>query len=357
MKRFIYIIAICLASSLVHAQSLFVSQPSIQQVKLKSTSDQKKINRKIDNLKHIMKGIEIEIDAKIKEQDSLKKNASKSAEINANNKILDSLDNTTDSINALINTADTGIAASITMLNKIMPRLTVSGIGGISELQNPAQSGGNFSVQATFRLGKYKQIGNSKWADPAFLYMSFNTRTGASSDSAKLTKLFLFPNISKRDFVIGAYWQFRHLENDLCIEPIAEFSLNRYKGVIDSTDYGFGSESALLGVRFSKVQKFGDTAFEAGFVLFPYYSIINVQPKNYESYAKLLKDALPYTVHTLGLQAVLQLSKVQFFADMKYILNRHSSNLALDDFKGFTYTIGTMIAVDVLRFRLTGRDD
>ena len=255
-----------------------------------------------------------------------------------------------------LNKADSSVISALDSLNKTAPNLTISGIGGVSEIQKPADAGGNFAVQATFRLGDYKKMGK-RWADPLFLYMSFNTRAGNAADSLQLTKLYLFPNISKRDFVIGLYEQFRDLENGWSIEPITEFSLNRYKTVKDSITYSFTSESALIGCRFSKTQLFGpDAGFQAGFVLFPYYNIINVQPKNYASYNTVINgSSLPPTVHTLGLQAVLQLDKVQIFADMKYILNRHSDNFDPDDLRGFTYTIGTMVGVDALKFRLNGR--
>lgn len=282
-----------------------------------------------------------------------------SSKLDSNSKLIEIGDITTtlslDTSTALFKNDSVFISQVIADRNS-SPHLTISGIGGISELQNPVQAGGNFSAVATFRLGDYKRIKrNSQWLDPAFLYMAFNTRTGSSADSDQISKTFLFPDISKRDFVIGSYLNFFHAKNSWCIDPTIEFSLNRYKITQDSISNGFKSESVLVGIRISKSQLFGkDSSFEAGFVLFPYYNIINVQPKYFTSYNAIIKgNNLPPTIHTIGLQAILQLSKVMLFANMKYILNT-GSNLNVDDLKGFTYTIGTLIGVDLLKFRLTG---
>jgi biopolymer transport protein ExbB/TolQ len=132
MKKIIYLIALCLPSVLAQAQSLFVPQPSVRQVKLKSRSDQKKINREIDELKYARKRMEDSKNERFKVLDSLKSNGVALEEISANNRILDTLTRSIEELSIRINTIDTVTATALELLNKMMPRLTISGIGGIS---------------------------------------------------------------------------------------------------------------------------------------------------------------------------------------------------------------------------------
>lgn len=129
MKKIIYLIALCLPSVLAQAQSLFVPQPSVRQVKLKSRSDQEKISREIDELKYARKHMEDSKNERFKVLDSLKSNGVALEEISANNRITDTLSRSIEELSIRINTVT---ATALELLNKMMPRLTISGTGGIS---------------------------------------------------------------------------------------------------------------------------------------------------------------------------------------------------------------------------------
>ena len=256
-------------------------------------------------------------------------------------------------INSLKDTSDVASMAKFINNSNQDPHVVISGIGGITDLETANQSGGNFSIASTFRLGDYHRMGKSKWVDPAFLYLAFNARTSSSSDSSILAKTFLFPDISKRDFVIGAFFSFRSMTN-WAIEPTVEFSLNQYKKTLsDSTTHVFKSESAMLGVKFTKtyfVNIAKDSTVPISFSLYPYYSLISVDPKYSVDYNAILGEKnLPSTFNSVGFEATLQVSKFVIFANMKMVLN-NTNNISNQDLKGFTYVLGTIISADLLSF-------
>ena len=96
--------------------------------------------------------------------------------------------------------------------------------GGINNLENIKQSYGHLGIGLLFRLSKYKLTKNN-WIDPHFVYVIFNAKTATSPDSNSILKTFLFPELNKRDFVLGYFWEFRR--NDWSIAPNFEVSLNR----------------------------------------------------------------------------------------------------------------------------------
>jgi hypothetical protein len=232
------------------------------------------------------------------------------------------------------------------------PDLTISGFGGVSNLENVGKAGGNFSICATFKLGHNKRVGNSYWIDPPYLYLAFNTQTHSSSDTSVFSRAFLFPEISKRDFIIGTFLRFTHAPTNWEIKPTAEFSLNRYNAA-DSTS-PLRTESFLIGAQFSKSQTFTNrdgTSIAAGFQLFPYYNLIHTQEKNLKYLPFPQPNLFPRSLHTIGIQAILQVSALQLFANVKYILS-DTKTAGVDDLIGMTYTIGTVINVDILAFDL-----
>lgn len=233
------------------------------------------------------------------------------------------------------------------------PDLTISGVGGVSNLESLDKAGGNLSIYATFKLGKNKRVGKSYWIDPPFLYLAFNTRTQSSSDTAAFSRSFLFPEISKRDFIIGAFLSYTHAPTNWVIKPTAEFSLNRYNTNTTDSIPPLRTESFLIGAQFSKSQTFNSngTTVAAGFQLFPYYNLIHTQEKNQKYLPFSKADLLPRSLHTIGVQAILQVSAMQLFANVKYVLS-DTKAAGVDDLIGMTYTIGTVINVDILDFNL-----
>jgi len=234
------------------------------------------------------------------------------------------------------------------------PNVMFNAVGGLSNLETNAN--GNASVSAVLRLSRKYKVKNGK-LDPWFAYIAFNTKTHSAGDSADLDKAILFPQISKRDFVLGLYKERIDPVNNWNYKLICEFSLNRYKYPIDSANEGtFYTESFLAGIKVSKYGIFhtstDTTSLTSGFEFFAYASFINIQSKDWKAYSDALhSNSLAATWDCIGMQVLLQISSVMLFCDMKYIMNNDNVGRP-NNLRGFNYTIGTMVGVDFLKFRI-----
>ncbi|PBQ33556.1 hypothetical protein CNR22_17830 [Sphingobacteriaceae bacterium] len=233
------------------------------------------------------------------------------------------------------------------------PNFVIAGVGGISNISDAGTANGNFSAGLKIRLTKYKPSNYfPKLIDPHYVYLGFNTKTHFTEDSAVLAKSVLFPDISRRDFVFSYNFELLNPKNGVIIQPVfVEFGLNKYSYLKDSTENAFKSENFSLGFKISKsgLFKMGADSIKAGIQFFPYYSVINIQTKYQQPYYDALSKNSAITWHCLGVQALMQLSDVVLFCNMKYVLNKNNSERP-QDLRGFTYTIGTMIGVDIFRF-------
>jgi hypothetical protein len=77
--------------------------------------------------------------------------------------------------------------------------------GGLANLENSKKSYGSLSFGLQYRLSKYK-ITKKKWIDPQYIYVIFSSKTATSPDSSVIQKTFMFPELNKRDFVLGYFW-------------------------------------------------------------------------------------------------------------------------------------------------------
>ncbi|MBX2906625.1 MAG: hypothetical protein KF744_11340 [Taibaiella sp.] len=238
---------------------------------------------------------------------------------------------------------DSATQALVDTFNKIVP-VKVLATGGISKIEDVKQSTGNLSFGLQFRLSEFRRVtsGRAKnWIDPHYLYIMFNAKTASSSDTNSIQRSFLFPELSRRDFVLGYFWQF--LKDDWSIEPTFEGSLNRYADT--SNSQMFRSESFLIGAKFAKSFTLPGLGIVSGFQLFPYYNIINVDSKYWTDYTAMVGATNSHpTFHNIGMQAVVQVDKAFIFCNMKYVLNKSDSNLN-PDFVRFVYTLGGMVSL------------
>lgn len=219
----------------------------------------------------------------------------------------------------------------------IIPILT----GGVVNLESIKESYGLLTFGMVYRLSKYK-ITKKQWFDPHFIYVMFNIRSALSPDSNSIRKSFLFPEINKRDFVVGYFWQFR--KNGWSLAPTGEFALNRLSD--SSNSKSFVSQSFILGIKIQKAfnQASGAPA-PTFFEFFPFYNLINVDPKYFDDYSYLTGEThIPTTFHSLGLNISAQLPNGIFFCNMKYILNK-SKEIKSPDLIRFNYTLGTLLAL------------
>lgn len=235
---------------------------------------------------------------------------------------------------------------------KTEPVVTIKGIGGVGNIENADQVAGNLSLVANFRPMDFVRTCNNNYAYTTYLYMIFNTRTAYSSDTITFAKNVLFPDISKRDFVIGLVPSFLNINNGWRIEGLLELSLNKYNQTADSSSSFFKSTSGWFGFRGSKIYslKVDDNNLDFGFQISLYYNFISIDPKYFKVYNQMLGETdLPPTFHTVGCMASVQISKLIVFANMKCVLNK-SEAINNIDLKGFNYIIGTMLNTDLLKF-------
>jgi hypothetical protein len=222
-------------------------------------------------------------------------------------------------------------------LNK-SPKVAPVVTGGISNLENPKKSYGSLSFGIQYRLSKYK-VTKKNWIDPHYVYLIFSSKTATSPDSSSIQKTFMFPELNKRDFVLGYFWGFE--KNDWTIAPTFEFSLNRF---IDTGNTKiFISQSFTAGVKVQKALI--DEKVNSFVAFYPYYSLITVDRKYATDYQDLTKEVkIPSTFHSLGLHISAQVPNGILFCNMKYILNKEGE-LKSPDLKRYIYTIGTLLAL------------
>lgn len=229
------------------------------------------------------------------------------------------------------------VLALIDTLNKRSPVEPIV-TAGVTNLENTKQAYGSLSFGVQFRLSKHKRIGKN-WIDPQYLYLMFSAKTATSPDSSSIQKTFMFPELNKRDFVLGYFWNF--IREDWTVAPTFEFSLNRF--VDTAIKKSFVSQSFNLGCR---VQKSFVMGKQQSFVsLYPYYSLITVDKKYATDYKLLIGEpTIPSTFHSVGLHISAQIPNAILFCNMKYILNKEG-DLQSRDLKRYIYTIGTLLAL------------
>lgn len=225
----------------------------------------------------------------------------------------------------------------VSKLNESSPFIPMV-TAGVTNLENTKQSYGSLSFGIQFRLSKYKLTKNN-WIDPHYLYLMFSAKTATSPDSSSIQKTFMFPELNKRDFVLGYFWQLQ--KNDWTIAPSFEFSLNKF--VDTANKKSFVSQSFSAGVRIQKSFSFEKTN---SFVsLYPYYSLITVDKKYSTDYQALIGEpSIPSTFHSLGLHVSAQIPNAILFCNMKFILNKEG-DLQSRDLKRYVYTIGTLLTL------------
>jgi len=216
---------------------------------------------------------------------------------------------------------------------------------GASDIEKGQNINGNVSFGVQLRLTKNKRCAFrpfKNWIDPHYVYAMANTRSISSIDSSNIIKTFLFPEISKRDFVLGYYWEFLDT-NNVGIAPNIELGLNSYKD--SGAVHIFKSTSLTVGVKVFKVFEVPALHSQAFVQFFPYYNLINVDPKYFINYQILMGESnLHPTFHTFGIQTQIQVDNVSLYCNMKYITNS-GDQIQNPELKRFVYTIGTMLSL------------
>ena len=229
----------------------------------------------------------------------------------------------------------------------------IVGSASLNDLASVSSSNGTMSFGGYFRLGKRSG-----------LYMFFNTKPSASSDSSSIGKTFIFPELSSRDFIVG-YSYARLYNKNWTGSFFGEISLCKHSNIIDTTKnvVDFNSTQLILGMRFSKSYFYtiNKKPHSLGFSFIPYLQGISVSSKYAESYRKTLdgfKDTnggngsqdLPLGLFAAGIRGQIDFEDFSFFCNTKFPLNTSSSGNINNELKQFVYTIGVAITPKIIGF-------
>jgi hypothetical protein len=229
----------------------------------------------------------------------------------------------------------------------------IIGSASLNDLNSISSSKGTMSFGGYFRLDKRNSI-----------YMFFNTKPDASSDSSSAGKTFIFPELSSRDFIVG--YSYGRIYNKNWSESFfTEISLCKHSNMIDTSKnlVNFNSTQIIIGMRFSKTYYYtiNKKPHTIGFSFIPYFQGISVSSKYADSYRKTLdgyknlnggsgKEDLPLGIFAAGIRGQIDFEDFSFFCNTKFPLNTSNSGNINNDLKQFVYTIGVAISPKIIGF-------
>lgn len=199
---------------------------------------------------------------------------------------------------------------------------------------------GNLTIGAQIRITPFKQTTDHR-IDPHFIYVAWNTSSVKSADSNNILKTLVFPELAKNDFIIG--WHNEVYKGNITRGWAAEISLSTYKD--SSGTKLFRSENFTFGYKWGFSDNLPHLNVPAGFQLFPYCNVINIDPKYNSSYG-LITGNIPIhnTFFSLGLRVQAEISGATLYFNGKYIMNKHG-DVSDPDLIRFVYTVGTLVAL------------
>lgn len=222
-----------------------------------------------------------------------------------------------------------------------MPLITA----GLSGIESLGETGfGSAELGSIFRLSSYDTTSRG-FPHAYLLYVAFGIRTANNYyDSSNAIKNIIFPELNKRDFVVGVYKQY--LINRWDVSPTFEFSINSYKDSIQVNK--FVSTGGVLGCRFKyqvNLSNSSNTNFTKSFVeIFPYFSIVDIDPKYKRSLQVITgEEKIRNTYTAFGMRISVQFDRATLYANGKYLLQQNSSSN--QDLQHFVYTIGSRIGL------------
>jgi hypothetical protein len=205
-------------------------------------------------------------------------------------------------------------------------------------------------------------------------YVYFNPAAAISNDSATMAKTFLFPEISRRLFVIGYERKFPLTRNknldrttsenqQITWSLFGEFSTSHF----DTGSHGFYAFNAMAGPKLTLQGSYA--GFPFGLQIIPYYSLTAVEQKYWIAMDRSLVNpnfdeltnykGVPPTVHAAGINIKGSISSFEVFANYKYILNNdlnNNPNIHNPDLKTTVLTIGVNITPEIWSFSIPQQD-
>ncbi len=256
--------------------------------------------------------------------------------------------------------------------NKDSVKIQFIGMASAASVDQLKKASGAVSIGISVAWGGHKALDQSyRLYQRNNFYMLFNPVSIVSNDSASKPKTFLFPDIGKRDFVVGYERVFpfsgrggldatNNIIRPLTFSSFAEFSTSHY----DTGVNNFRTYNLVAGLKLTYQNS--ELGLPFGFQIIPNYSFIYVEPKDWNgmdmsllgkpssAFYSLSDKGMPPTIHTLGLNFKLSISALEFFANFKYALNRKLSdndNIP-NDFKNTAVVFGMLVNPDIWGFNV-----
>jgi hypothetical protein len=262
--------------------------------------------------------------------------------------------------------------------------VSIIGVGGASAVQSLNQENAGVSFGMALKWGKHEQIrtkkvDNIQTADTTYklyqsnlFYFLFNPVPANSNDSDNISKTFLFPELSKKDFTVGFEKIFPLVRprdmtlnttgfRNTTISCFTELSTSHY----DTGENYFRTWCAMAGAKLSFQGMISGLNF--GFQVIPYYSLISVEQKYFNalnldliSKGTAELDTLPHkgippATHSVGLNFKASISSFEIFANIKYVLNdkiNYNPNITDPDLKNTVITVGLLINPSIWNFNI-----
>lgn len=252
--------------------------------------------------------------------------------------------------------------------------ISIIGVAGASSVDGLKQNSAAVSVGISFAWGKHYNR-NTGWYhlyQRNSFYMLFNPASAVSNDSLSVAKTYLFPEISKRDFVLGYERVFPfalrnrldHTNNEArptTFSFFSEFSTSHY----DTGNSAFRNYNVTTGFKVTYRNENAGLGF--GIQIIPYYSFIGSERKDWNNRNQsilglnstaldtLQHKGIPPTVHAFGVNCKGSISSFEVFANFKYILNadinlNKTIEMANPSFQTTLLTIGVVINPDIWSF-------
>ena len=246
--------------------------------------------------------------------------------------------------------------------------VSILGVGGASAVQNLNQANAGVSFGFLIKYGGHKRRNSTSdyrlYQRNAF-YLMFNPLPANSNDSGSIAKTFLFPELSKKDLVLGferifpfcggsALTADNNEFRNTTFSLFTEFSTSHYDTGISK----FRTWSGMVGCKLNFQGSISGLNF--GIQAGPYYNLINVEPKYFDARDNALQtpggvNGLPPTIHTIGFNVKASISAFEIFANAKYILSKkidQDAAITNPDLKGAVFTVGVLINTAIWSFNI-----
>ena len=215
-----------------------------------------------------------------------------------------------------------------------IPRLGIAGIGNLNtETFKEVNASGKLS-------GYIRPYRNTS----KFMTVYFGFNINATNSDSLMASTFLFPDIGRNNFNIGADFNFVLASTATeahIMGPFAEFATKNIKVKNDKDEYSFSTLNFQLGGRYQYYTKEGNDIISL--TAAAYMALVNVPNEDNEDYrflfTKDMYSTLKSTIPSFGIKCTFQINQLQFFADMRHTFGSEQ-NVPVRALRGFNSNVG-----------------